>query len=170
MNVGIVKSLKIFGVLFFVSIILWGGKLNARIDSPKADIGVVFSEVLYDSADIGDDVGEWIELYNSTASDVNVGDWKIQDNNDTYNIPPCTVIPSMGYLVITRGRAYFYGKYGFNPHLSNLSLELHNDDDYLILWDKQNNVRDKVAWEDGCANVPGQRDRPAALGLRRANR
>jgi hypothetical protein len=153
------KYLKVLGVLVFVSIAwsTWGDDLNinAQIDASKADIGIVFSEILYDSAYSGETKGEWIELYNSTASRVNVGDWTIRDNYDTYKIPTCTIIASKGYLVITSDRAYFNGKYGFNPHLSNLNLELSNVDDYLTLKDKQGNVRDRVAWESGGTHVSG---------------
>lgn len=151
------RAIKYFIILAITVFIIITGSSEqmARADSAKADIGVVFSEILYNSADSGEEVGEWIELYNSTASNINVGGWTIQDNFDTYTIPDCTVIPSKGYLVITSGRAYFFSKYGFYPHLSNLILELSNVDDFLTLKDKQGNVRDRVAWAAGGTNVPG---------------
>lgn len=150
----IIKYLMMLAIPVFITV-TGGGELNARVDSPEADIGVVFSEVLYDSAYSGESKGEWIELYNSTDSNVNVGEWSIQDNYDTYTIPDCTVIPSKGYLVITGDQSYFIQKYGFSPHLSNLWLALNNDDDYLTLKDKQGNVRDRVAWEAGGIHVAG---------------
>jgi hypothetical protein len=149
-----IKYLVMLAFPFLISI-AGSSKLTARIDSAKADIGVVFSEILYNSADSGEDVGEWIELYNSTASNVNLGGWTIRDNYDTYTIPDCTVIPSKGYLVITSGRSYFFSQYGFYPHLSNLTLELSNVDDFLTLKDKQGSVRDRVAWEAGGTHVSG---------------
>ncbi|HLP59879.1 MAG TPA: lamin tail domain-containing protein, partial [Candidatus Deferrimicrobium sp.] len=120
-----------------------------------ADIGIVFSEVLYDSDDIGDTKGEWLEIYNSTSAAVNIGGWTIKDNVDTFTIPSCTNIGAGGYLVIAEDKTYFNNKYGFDPHIANSTLRLDNDDDYLVLKDKQGNIKDQVAWEKGGTRIPG---------------
>ncbi|MCU0286017.1 MAG: lamin tail domain-containing protein [Acidobacteria bacterium] len=121
----------------------------------EADIGIVFSEILYDSDDNGDTQGEWLEIYNSTSADVNVGGWKIQDNTDTFTIPSCTIIGAGGYLILAQDRSYFYNKYGFYPNIDNSTLRLHNDGDFVTLKDKEGNIKDQVAWESGGSEVPG---------------
>ncbi len=75
--------------------------------SPGADDGglvpelgsVVINELLANSAGGGPD---WIELYNATAQDIDIGGWYLSDDgNDLtkYRIAPGTVIPAGGYLV-----------------------------------------------------------------------
>jgi hypothetical protein len=47
---------------------------------------------------------DWIELYNTTGSPVDVGGWFLSDNTDDlmkYEFPAATMIPAGGYLVIT---------------------------------------------------------------------
>lgn len=140
--------LKCLGILAVLLIVL-------PVAVAAADIGIVFSEVLYDSEDYGDNLGEWLEIYNSTSSTVNVGGWTVSDNTDTFTIPSCTTITSHGYLVIAEDSSYFYIKYGFYPHIANSPLRLHNDGDYLILKDEQGNIQDQVAWETGDSSIPG---------------
>ena len=47
---------------------------------------------------------DWIELYNTTGSPVDVGGWFLSDNTENlmrYEFPTPTIIPAGGYLVIT---------------------------------------------------------------------
>lgn len=46
--------------------------------------------------------GDWVELYNPTASPANVGGYVVKDDDDThaYVIPTGTIIPAQGFLVI----------------------------------------------------------------------
>jgi hypothetical protein len=66
---------------------------------------IVISEVHYDTdAQHGSEpANEWIELYNGTGSDVNVGGWFIGDAASTSAdmLPPGTMIADGGFLVIT---------------------------------------------------------------------
>ncbi|MCX6584576.1 MAG: lamin tail domain-containing protein [Candidatus Aminicenantes bacterium] len=139
---------KCLGILAVLLIVLPGAVA-------AADIGIVFSEVLYDSEDSGDTQGEWLEIYNSTSSAVNVGGWTVRDNTDIFTIPSCTTIAAGGYLVIAQDEIYFYSKYGFYPNIDNSPLRLHNDGDYLTLKDKQGNIKDQVAWESGGSSIAG---------------
>ncbi len=62
--------------------------------------GVMINEVLAHSHDIAPD---WVELYNPTASPVDVGGWYLSDSADNlmkYQISNNTIIPSGGYLVL----------------------------------------------------------------------
>jgi len=142
------KLLKCLGILAMLLIVLPGAVA-------AADIGIVFSEVLYDSEDSGDTQGEWLEIYNSTSSAVNVGGWTVRDNTDAFTIPSCTIIAAGGYLVIAQDEIYFFNKYGFYPNIDNSPLRLHNESDYLTLKDKQGNIKDQVAWEDGGSSIAG---------------
>lgn len=58
--------------------------------------GTTFSDNLGNKPD-------WVELYNSTASTVNIGGWNLSDNNsnpDKYEFPAGTLVPANGFLRI----------------------------------------------------------------------
>lgn len=118
-------------------------------------MNVVISEVLYDSRVYSETTGEWLELYNQTSSEVNIGGWTIADNSKSYTIPTGTTIDAHGYLVIAAGSAEFIREYGCAPHLADLDLRLNNDGDYLTLKNRGGTVMDQVAWGSGGGYVSG---------------
>jgi len=128
---------------------------DGSYDCGGGETHIVFSEVLYDSEVYYETEGEWIELYNPTGTTVNLGGWTIEDNSNTYTIPNGTSIGSGDYLVIADGSTHFIQKYGCGPHLSDLSLRLNNDGDFLTLKNNSGTVIDQVAWESGGSSVSG---------------
>ena len=65
---------------------------------------IVVSEILYNS--IGPDV-EWVELHNTTASAIDISGWCLTDDDvfpaqteGSWTMPPATVLPPGGYLVV----------------------------------------------------------------------
>ena len=53
---------------------------------------------------------DWVELVNTTDSDVNIGDWYLSDSFATlteYKIPGGTIIPAHGYLVFDQNQLGF---------------------------------------------------------------
>jgi hypothetical protein len=129
---------------------------------------VVFSEVYYDT--VGTDADEeWIELYNDSPMEVNIGGWTITDNNGTgatYTIPQDKTIAAHSYYTIARNSTGFTNLYGYNADLYGLTLALNNDGEALILKNNLGTVKDTVAWEGGAsAGVPvgwGSTSEPAA--------
>ena len=107
---------------------------------------VVFSEVFYDTPGTETDE-EWIELYNPTSDSVDLSNFTIQDNADTYTIPDGTSIASHEFLVIARDQTAFENLYGSLPDISGLTLSLANGGDVLRLMDDAVEI-DMVAWED----------------------
>jgi len=66
--------------------------------------GVFINEILPNPAG-SDSNDEWIELYNSTSSNVDLSGWQIQDTTGTvttYTIPKNTNIPAGSFLVFKR--------------------------------------------------------------------
>lgn len=113
--------------------------------------GILFSTVLYDPTE-DENLYEWFELYNTSSTSINVGGWKIIDNNGcgtSYTIPTGTTIPGKTTFTIAKSRTEFNRKYGFYPDLSNLTLGLNNDGDALILKSETALIIDQVAWEGG---------------------
>jgi len=118
---------------------------------------VVFSEVYYDT--VGTDADEeWIELYNGTASTVDIGGWTITDNNGTgasYTFPAGTAIAAGTYFTVAANSTGFNALYGYDADLYGTLPFLNNDGDTLILTDGSAVEVDAVAWEGGAsAGIP----------------
>jgi hypothetical protein len=74
---------------------------------------VIINEVLAHSRDSDPD---WIELYNRSDREINIGGWFLSDNPDNpskFRIPPDTFIPSKGYLVFYEDQ--HFGKRSTDP-------------------------------------------------------
>ena len=96
--------------------------------SPESAIArtVVINEVLAHQ-DTGNP-GDWIELYNTTADDINIGGWYLSDsglNLQKFRIPDGTIIPHYGYKTFNEHDDF--GKLG-DPNafaLSELGDQVH---------------------------------------------
>jgi beta-lactamase superfamily II metal-dependent hydrolase len=118
---------------------------------------VVFSEVYYDTVGT-DSVEEWIELYNNSPIAVDIGGWKITDNNGTgatFTIPAGESIDPGTFYTIAVDSTGFNNLYGYDADIYGAIPALNNDGDALILKDSHGNVIDAAAWEGGAsAGVP----------------
>ena len=107
-------------------------------------------EITYDDGDLSDKIilsevmpnpegtdtdTEWIEIYNYGSTNVNLGNWSLDDEeggSDPYIFPDGTIIEAQDFMVIYRTE-------------SNLSL--NNDTDQVRLFDYQNELHDTVSYE-----------------------
>jgi len=112
---------------------------------PPPVSNILIAEVFYDTPG-NDGKEEWIELYNSGSSVMDLTGWQIKDNNGTYTLGSVTVAAS-GYLVVARDNQGFQALYGFNPDISGLSTSLSNSGDKVQLLDDLGVEIDYVAWE-----------------------
>ncbi len=90
---------------------------------------VIINEVMAHSSDVnGADLPDWIELYNTSGSDVNISGWYLSDSDrhlidsDAYQIPNGTTIPSYGYVV------FYENQFG-----TKFKLSENGDDVFLSL-------------------------------------
>jgi hypothetical protein len=117
-----------------------GGSPGAGDDGVVPNPGsVVINEVLAHS---NDEEPDWIELYNTTSSPINIGGWFLSDSdaNDTvlkkFRIPLGTSVPALGYLV-------FYEDIDFNNASNSNSLiqfALSENGDMVVLSSAQSDV------------------------------
>ncbi|MEI6807815.1 MAG: lamin tail domain-containing protein [bacterium] len=73
-------------------------------DDPPSTNGIVINEVLSHSHGEAPDVGDWIELYNSTPYSINIKNWFISNsetNLTRFRITNDVVIPPHGYTTFT---------------------------------------------------------------------
>ncbi|MCP4147574.1 MAG: MBL fold metallo-hydrolase [bacterium] len=127
---------------------------NGDPQTQNGGSGVVFSEIFYDTPGT-DSKEEWIELYNNSASSVDIGGWVITDNNGTgssYSIPSSTTIAAGGYLTIGINTSGFYNLYGYNPTITGSIPALNNTGDALLLKNGDGDVVDTVAYEGGASS------------------
>lgn len=139
-------------------------------DSPYMGV-VVINEIMQNPSAASDSYGEYIELVNLSATDVDVEGWTLKDNDyegfvlhgDTTGLGysgagGSTVIPAGGYLVLCvsadpliNGNVvvdYGYGGYGTLD-----GMTLGNSSDEVMLWDADSMVVDEV-WYDNGATFP----------------
>jgi beta-lactamase superfamily II metal-dependent hydrolase len=118
---------------------------------------VLFSEIFYDTPGVESNE-EWIELYNNSPADVDLGGWAIVDNNTagyTYTFPSGTIIKTGTYLTVARNSGGFVALYGYEADVYANLPYLNNGGDTLHLYDGSNNEIDFVAWEGGAsAGIP----------------
>lgn len=87
---------------------------------------VVINEIMYNQAS-GSTVPEWVELYNTTGSSIDLSGYKVTDNavgatsltEGAFTLPAGTVIPANGYLTIGNSYSTAQIKWSGNLALSN---------------------------------------------------
>jgi hypothetical protein len=88
---------------------LYEGGTPGGEDSVLAAGSIVINEVLAHSHETATD---WIELYNTTDQDINIGGWFLTDNNNSdpnimkYQIPNGTTIPANGYRFFVENTSF----------------------------------------------------------------
>ena len=95
---------------------------------------------------------EWVELYNSDSSPIDISNWQICDNIDCDSIPAGTnPIPANGFAIIT-GDASTWNYWTIPNDVVKIVLDsaigngLSNDQDILLLKDASGNFVDQMNW------------------------
>ncbi|MBU2650380.1 MAG: lamin tail domain-containing protein, partial [Bacteroidetes bacterium] len=116
-------------------------------DGP-APADIVINEIMYNSS--GDDE-EWIELYNNTASTVDLSGWFIRDDDPNHapiTIPGGTMLAANDYFTIAVSTS---GNFPFTPDLdgtSQITWSLGNSGDEVNLYNLGRIQADFVAFDD----------------------
>jgi PKD repeat protein len=111
--------------------------------------GVVINEIMYNSP--GNDE-EWIELYNNTAANIDIGGWFVQDNTPTNTpiaIPSGTVLSPGQFYTISIATD---GAFPFTPDLDGTGqagFALNNGGDDVNLFSLGRLQADYVPYDDG---------------------
>jgi len=65
---------------------------------------IVVTEFMNDSDAVSDTVGEWLELYNTTGSDIDLNGWTLKDDgSDSHTFTTSIIVPAGSYFVMGRG-------------------------------------------------------------------
>ncbi len=111
---------------------------------------LLINEVNYHSAD-DFDAGDWVELHSRALAPLDIAGYVFKDENDehTFVIPPGTVIPPGGFLVICRDRERFAEFFPEAPPvLGDFDFGLSNGGENLRLFDSWGNLMDALSYDD----------------------
>jgi hypothetical protein len=65
---------------------------------------IVVTEFMNDSDAVSDTVGEWLELYNATGSDIDLNGWTLKDDgSNSHTFTTSIIVPAGSYFVMGRG-------------------------------------------------------------------
>ena len=115
---------------------------------------IVFTEIAYDLK--GADEGhEWVEIYNTLSSEIDITGWKFNDgDNHLLNIPPknggqgAIIIPAGGYAVLADDAAVFLNNHpGFSGTVIDTVMSLNNTAATLTLFDKDGIAIDSMSYQ-----------------------
>jgi hypothetical protein len=126
----------------------------------KVKSQVVINEINYNSSDTFNP-SDWIELYNSQPTSIDLSNWQIKDDNDNhvFVIPEGTQIEGNDYLVIVKNEMNFVSVFPNIPYVGELSFGFGQTDAVRLFnpWDK---LMDEVYYTSeqpwpSCANGTG---------------
>ena len=109
---------------------------------------MVINEVMVNPSAVSDAGGEYVELYNSGTSAVDIAGWTIRDDGtDTFTIPsgPSVLVPAGGVFVLA-AQADPGTNGGFTPDLAWSNFALSNSGDEVVLVDALSVEQDRLAY------------------------
>jgi len=133
---------------------------------------IILTEVMRNTAMVGDASGEWFEIYNRTDAGINLQDWTVRDpspdDGDTPKVISTTelIIPAGSYFLFAA--AADSNQHGGLPPVDVVftdrldTYRLLNSADGLELRSATDAVIDRVEWDDG-TNFPDPGDGGAAM-------
>lgn len=168
MGKNILKSLFIIFAVLVASVGATGSYFSDQVSvvgnqfSTGYWSNVVINEVYYDvdarTYPHGDGVkteeegkNEWIELYNPNSFAINIKNWNITDNYQTFTINPNVSIPAYGFVLLSHDNDtwHFWG----DPSVLTINLGgsfgggwLGNDGDRVILKNSSGDIVDQMSY------------------------
>ncbi len=126
---------------------------ECKIEPQAVEPGdIVITEIMKNPAAVDDGVGEWFELYNTTADPVDLNGWMLEDEGiDSHKIFAYggVVIPGKGHLVIGKSTDKETNG-GVDVDYVCTNFNLSNKDDEIIL-SVYGVIIDQVAYDNGAA-------------------
>ncbi len=110
---------------------------------------VVINEFNYKSAK-DFDTGDWVELYNNSDEDIDLGGWVLKDDDDehAFVFDSPLILPSRGYLVVCEDMAKFQSLF---PNVSNVVGDMDfgfgKKGDSIRLYNKEGILIDSVTYD-----------------------
>jgi len=128
------------------SIVDLGAFTYAGISEPV----VVINEINYNSA-VAFDSGDWIELYNTTAKQIDLSNWVFMDENRTpsFVFPAGTLLNTDSYLVISLDQTLFISKFPNAKNIfGNMTSGFSGSGEALFLYNTSGQLVDSLTYDD----------------------
>jgi hypothetical protein len=119
--------------------------------SPPVPDSVVINEIMQNPSAVSDGNGEWFELFNTTADDIDIDLWTVNDNGSnvfTINNGAPLIVPAGGFLVLGRN-ADESTNGGVQVDYEYSNFFLGNSSDEIVLLDGSLVEVDRVEWDNG---------------------
>lgn len=118
---------------------------------------IVINELLKDPRAVPDSKGEWVELYNSSDSTLDLSGWILRDGGNDFHVirtgVPLLIVPG-GFLVLGRnGDSTENG--GYTADYAYSSFTLSNEEDEVVLARTGGEVVDSIAYGAEWPESPG---------------
>jgi hypothetical protein len=131
--------------------------LLVGVTATKSDAAVIISEIMYEAAG-SDDNREWVELYNTGSAAVDIGGWRLYDEDagsqPGAQIPSGTILNASQAIVLIETEATFLAEWGpginyivypgMGTDLNMANTATAVGDEVVTLADGLGNVQDQV--------------------------
>ncbi|MCB0638799.1 MAG: lamin tail domain-containing protein, partial [Lewinella sp.] len=95
---------------------------------------LVITEIMQNPDAVGDNEGEWFEIYNTTDEDIDIQGLVISDNDsDVHTVGTSVIVPAGGYAVLGRNDNYFTNGYVIVDYRYGSAISLANGADEIVL-------------------------------------
>jgi len=125
-------------------------QITAYFTGAPATVQLTISELNYNS-DSARDAGDWVEIHNLSAQDVDISGWKLRDDQDhhVFTFPVSSVVPANGYLVAAEDLQKFSLRH---PAVTNvkgaLGYNFGNGGDQVRLFDHRDSLYLSMQYAD----------------------
>ena len=112
---------------------------------------IVVTEFMNDSGAVSDTVGEWLELYNSTGSDIDLNGWTLKDDgSNSHTFTTSIIVPAGSYFVMGRGAdSAVNGGVNLDHSYGDGVFTLSNSEDEIILLSPSSVEIDRIVYGVG---------------------
>jgi hypothetical protein len=110
-------------------ICMYEANASVQIQNLIVDVGIIINEINYKSID-SFNADDWIELYNSNSTTIDISNWKIKDDDDThiFVIPAGTQIEANGFMVFVKDESDFINVFPSIPYIGELGYGFGGSD------------------------------------------
>tara|TARA_Y100000817_G_C16855640_1_gene543878 strand:+ start:402 stop:2813 length:2412 start_codon:yes stop_codon:yes gene_type:complete len=119
-------------------------------DQTLPDSTIMINEINYNSSD-EIDPGDWVELYNPSASVIDISGYQFKDEDDDhiFLIPNETMIEGHSFLVLCNDTSSFKTIFPeVNSYVGNLDFGFSGGGELLRLYNANNSLVDTVSYDD----------------------
>ena len=111
---------------------------------------IIFSEINYNSS-ADADAGDWVELLNTSTSALDISGWKFRDEDDAhnFNIPPNTILPGLGRIVITKEPGLFQNRFPLvTNYVGPFDFGLSSSGEAIRIFDSSGKLYNSMVYDE----------------------